>query len=494
MRRRSEWQVGNARCNEYQGNNRVRRIVTLISRSPSLPSMSDVTYCSPSLRLSSLVRLAPLLALLASGCGGESSPDGERGGGSIPSVEVVETRVGTLPLERRLNGVVQARNQVTIYPEIAGRLEAVFVDNGDVVERGAALARINPRQYEEQLTQAEASLRIQEAAAAQAHAELRQLEAELARTEQLAERDFTSDSELERQRAAVDGARAAYQRAEAQVDQARSTIEERRESLRQTVVRAPVSGRVGRRNAEVGMRVDGSTSLFVVGDLSEMRVRVTLTEEMLNYIEAGQRVRIASPRLGEAGLQAQISRISPFLEESSFTTEAHIDVSNAAGVLTPGMYVDVDVFYGETEEATLIPNSAVFEDPRTGRIGVFVATEYSAPPAGEDEVVLEPAGETVGPGPGLSDPTTVVFREVEVVARGRSSTGINGIDEGEWIVVTGHDLIDGEIDEPVDVRLRAVGWERVVGLQELQQQDLLRQFMDKQQRIARIQGAESAGS
>ncbi len=444
----------------------------------------------PSPLLRKLLFSLPLLfVLVLAGCGNDSESQ-QFPPGTIPSVEVVESRLGTLPLEQRLNGVVQARNQITIYPEISGRLDAVFVDNGDFVEQGEPLARVNPRVFQEQLRQAEAGLRIQQAAVEQRRAELRQLEADLARTEQLAERDFTSASEVERQRAAVDGAQATLRHAEALVDQAESTIEERREALRRTVVRAPVSGRVGRRDAEVGMQVDGSSSLFVVGDLSEMQVLVTLTENMLNYIEAGQRVQIHAERLGPAGLQAQVTRISPFLREGSFTTEARIDVSNTTGVLTPGMYVDVDVFYGETEEATIVPTAAIYEDGRSGRTGVFVASEFSPTPPAEEEVVLEPAGESIGPGAGISEPTEIVFRDVEVIARGRESVGVSGLLDGEWVVVVGHDLIDSDITEPVMARVRSLPWERIVSLQELQQQDLLRQFMDKQQRLARLQAEQ----
>lgn len=406
-------------------------------------------------------------------------------------MEVVETRSGTLPLEQRLSGVVHANNQVIIYPEITGRIEEVFVDNGDAVERGQALARVNPRQYEEQLRQSEASLRVQQAGVSQARAELRQLEAELARTEQLAEQAFTSTTELERQRALVDRARAELERAEAVADQAESTILERREALGQTVIRSPVQGRVGRRSAEVGMRVDGSSSLFVVGDLSRMQVRVTLTEEMLNYIETGQRVMIRSERLGETGLQAQVSRISPFLEAGSFTTEARIDLPNPGGILSPGMYVDVDVFYGETEEATLVPNSALYEDPRTGRFGVFIAAELSPVPPGDGELRLDLEPERSGPGPGISEPTTLVFREIEVLARGREASGVNGIRDGEWVVVVGHDLIDANLDEEVQARIRGREWDQIVGLQSLQQHDVLRRFMEKQQEAGRLQQASS---
>lgn len=438
----------------------------------------------PLTRLGGFLLLPLIAAIILAGCSDGESANATNRASNIPSVEVVETRLGSLPLEQRLSGVVQARNQVIIYPEISGRIEQVLVDNGDAVRRGQALARINPRQFEEQLRQSEANLRIQQAAVAQAQAELRQLQAELNRLEQLAEQQYISAAELERQRATVERAQAELQRAEAVVDQAESTIQERRDALSRTVVRSPIDGRVGRRDVEVGMMVDGSSSLFIVGDMRGMQVRVTLTEDMLSYIETGQRVVIRSNRLDGAGVAARISRISPFLEERSFTTEARIDIEEAPPGLTPGMYVDVDVFYGETEEATLIPTSALYEDARTGRMGVFLASDLSPEPPADDEVRIELDSEQRGPGPGLSDPTTIVFREIDVVARGRESAGVRGIRDGEWVVVVGHDLIDRDLSEPVEARVRARDWDQIVGLQSLQQHDVLRQFMERQQQVA----------
>src|SRR5690625_6160044 len=104
---------------------------------------------------------ALMLLFFLSACGGSDQCNAGCGSRTIPSVEVAETRLGSLPLEQRLNGVVHAGNQVTIYPEITGRIEAVYVENGDRVARGQGLARINPRQCDDQLRQAQADLRIQ---------------------------------------------------------------------------------------------------------------------------------------------------------------------------------------------------------------------------------------------------------------------------------------------------------------------------------------------
>ncbi len=403
---------------------------------------------------------------MLAGCGGaEPETEGRRGNVPPPYVEIVQSQLGSLPLQQRLSGVVQARNQVTIYPEIAGRIVEVYVDNGDTVEAGDPLVRLDGRQVEEQLNQAEAQLRVQQAAAEQAKARLHELEVELGLTERLAGREFISELEITRLRAQVDGARADHNRAQAVVEGAASTVEERRWQLSQAVVRAPVNGVVGRRNAEIGMRADTSTQLFVVGDLSEVQVRVNITERMMRSIQVGDRAEIRSEFFPDTVIDAELSRISPFLRQGSFTTEATVDVSNTDGLLRSGMYVDVDVFYGGTDQATLIPTSALREDPRTGRFGVFLARDI-------DE------GET------LPDSTNIVYREVSIVGRGRTTVGISGIPAGSWVVAVGHDLLarnmTGDRSEPMEARIRELAWDRLISMQELQQRDVLRRFMERQ--------------
>ncbi|NBC01906.1 MAG: efflux RND transporter periplasmic adaptor subunit [Bacteroidetes bacterium] len=230
-----------------------------------------------------------LLVLGLTACGSSDEEEAwsgrSRGDAPTPSVEVVQTQRGSLPLEQRLSGTVQARNQVSIYPEITARVEDVMAESGDFVERGQPLVRLRDRTYREQVRQAEANVSIQRAQVRQAQAQLSELQSELRRIEQLADREFSSRQQLEALQAQVEGAEADVAAAEAQVEQAESTLSERQADLAQTVVRSPVTGRIGRRDVEIGQRVDGASRLFDVGDLSFVRVRVSLTDEMLSRIQ-----------------------------------------------------------------------------------------------------------------------------------------------------------------------------------------------------------------
>lgn len=431
-----------------------------------------------------------LLVLGLTACGSSDEEEAwsgrSRGEAPTPSVEVVQTQRGSLPLEQRLSGTVQARNQVSIYPEITARVEDVMAQSGDFVERGQPLVRLRDRTYREQVRQAEANVNIQRAQVRQAQAQLSELQSELRRIEQLADREFSSRQQLEALQAQVEGAEADVAAAEAQVEQAESTLSERQADLAQTVVRSPVTGRVGRRDVEIGQRVDGSSRLFDVGDLSFVRVRVSLTDEMLSRIREGQTAQITSEMLPDTTITAQVSRISPFLDENSFSTDAEIDIPNEGNLLRPGMFVNVAVLYGESQQATLIPNSALYEDPGTGAVGVFLASSLGTE--------IEPDEPRDGFPTELTEPTPVSFQEVDVIAEGRAATGIRGIGQNAWVVALGHDLLNMNLDEAVDARTRALSWERVLGLQELEERDMLIEFMERQQRMAEAERAAQDSS
>jgi RND family efflux transporter MFP subunit len=426
-----------------------------------------------------LLALLVPLALLLSGCGSEEASGGERRGdeenASVPAVEAVQAQRGALPLRERLTGTVRATGQVAIYPDGAGRIVQVLAENGERVRRGEPLVRLKAESSQSQLEQARANLEVVRAQAQEAKANLAELKSQFKRTKKLAEDDLVSQQKLETQRAQLESARASYQQAKAQVQQAKAQINERQEDLSQTVVRAPISGRIGQRDAEVGMQVSSQTQLFTMGRMSEVQVEVPVTQEMISKMSEGQTVELTLGSRPDTVITAEVSRLSPFLEEGSFSAEAEIDVPNEDGLLRPGMFVTADVLYGESERATLVPKSALYENPGTGTQGVYVATSL-----GSETQPAEPGADGKGP---LTAPTPAQFRTAEVVAEGRQLVGVRGLEPGAWVMVVGQHLLSGQ--GPAQARVRPVSWDRIIDLQRLQRQDLLRQFMKKQQRLTR---------
>ncbi len=416
---------------------------------------------------SRILRLLPLgAALMAAACGGPTAADsnsGSRPGRPVAAVEVVQAREGSLPLVERLTGTARAFGEVAIFPEASGRIVEVLVNNGAAVTKGQPLVRIQTAESRPQLDQARSQLTVAQAQVREAEAVLSDLLRQLGRTTTLAERGLVSRQEVDTQQSQVDAGRATVQRAQAQVKAASAVVAGRSAVQRQSMVRAPISGRVGQRDAEVGMIVDGQTQLFIVGQLDRMRIEVPVAQDVLAEIRRGQRVEVMA-RDGDPPIVAAVSRISPFLSPGAFSGEVEIDVPNA-GTLVPGMFVTVDIHYGESAAATLVPTSAIYENPVTGDTGVFVVSD----PPDKVKISMAELGQ---------DPVAVPFRRVEVLATGRQTVGVSGLRPGDWVVVVGQHLLT-DSDSP-EARIRALSWDHILNLQGLQREDLLRQFMDKQ--------------
>jgi hypothetical protein len=159
-----------------------------------------------------------------------------------------------------------------------------------------------------------------------------------------------------------------------------------------------------------------------------------------------------------------------------------IDLHNPDARLRPGMFVTVDVLYGESRRSTLVPASALWQDPDSGEAVVFV-------------VAGMPAGGAAAPAAGLDGPPHPVERRpVEILAAGRGLAGVAGVAPGEWVVTLGQHLVAGRgeasEERPQEARVRPTTWERVLELQSLQREDLLAGFLARQQDWARTRGAE----
>lgn len=392
-----------------------------------------------------------------------------RGNAVIPSIEAVQARFGSLPLEERFSGTVIAENQVDVYPEVSGVVDRVVVQNGDRVSRGQPLLYLRDADRRERLNHAQAGLDVAKARVEQAEASYLQTETQHNRIRTLADQQLTSQAEMDNSTAQLAQARANLSLAQAQMSQAASLVEEEQLNVSRTAVRSPVDGLVGQRMAEPGQLINTNSRLFTVGNPGKVRISIVLAERVMGYIRENMSVRISSTALGDSVISGSITRISPFLDPVTHTTTADIEISNPGRALIPGMFVSVDVLYGESENAVLVPNSAVYRHPLTGLEGVYVATSLGTEIAPVTDVAAD------GP-PVLTEATPVEFVEVKILAKGREMSGVTGINGGAWVTTVGQNLLAGGAGQ---ARVRTVTWDRILGLQSLTEEGFLEQVIQK---------------
>lgn len=418
-----------------------------------------------------ILSIASLVSITA--CQNSSEIEGDRFNTPIPVVEAIQIEQGVLPLVYRTTGEMRARNQVDIYPEINARITDVLVNDGDRVEQDEPLVMLRDDEVREQLNQAQFDFQIADAQLRQAEARLRRLEAQYDRMRRLADMDLEAQLEIETLQADIDEAEASVDLASSQKERAASQVEERQTILENTVIRAPINGVVGSRNAEVGQRVDSSIRLFQIGDIDNMRIFVTLTERMSNVIEPGSPARLLTLQTGDnnPGLEAVVARISPFLDPVTHTTLAELEVLQNNAMLRPGMFVNVDIVYGESEESLLIPKTALYDHPIVGETGVYLAdmdeSDQQFENISDTQHQLDEDEELTA----TADPVGVTFVPVQVLAESGGMAAVRGIDNLEgWVVTVGQNqLAEWESEE---AHVRTVDLDYVLELQNLQTRDM----------------------
>lgn len=204
------------------------------------------------------------------------------------------------------SGKVQPVTEVKISPDVSGEIIELPVKEGDHVERGTLLARINPEMYESALDRVIASLNTSKANLANARARASQAEAQFInatssynRSKTLFDQATISESEFDAARsqylvaeAEVEAGRQSVVGAEFQVKSAEAAVRETRESLTKTSLFAPMDGTISRLDAEIGERVVGTsqfagTEIMRIANLNQMEVLVNVNENDIIRVSAG---------------------------------------------------------------------------------------------------------------------------------------------------------------------------------------------------------------
>ncbi|MFL5541364.1 MAG: efflux RND transporter periplasmic adaptor subunit [Longimicrobiaceae bacterium] len=192
------------------------------------------------------------------------------------------------------SGKVEPKRKVDISADIPGRVIQLAVEEGQWVNRGDLLLRIDPSQYEAAVRQAEATVAQARAREAEARAQLLKAEGDQRRAEQLAQgRDLIAAQEVDNARTQAQVAQASLQGARFGVQQAQATLSQARDNLRKTTIVAPMAGRVTRLNihegetAIIGTMNNPGSLLLTVADLSVMEAKVKVDETEVPRIAVG---------------------------------------------------------------------------------------------------------------------------------------------------------------------------------------------------------------
>jgi RND family efflux transporter MFP subunit len=299
-----------------------------------------------------------------------------RGGNATAAAPQVPVVTVATPLQRQVTewddfiGRFEASRSVEVRPRVSGQIVAVHFRDGQFVRRGQPLFTIDARPYRAELAEAQAGVATSRSALALA-------QSDLARALRLVEDDAVSKSEIDALRARVTAAQAGLAAAQARVRSRSLDVEF-------TTVRAPISGRISDRRVDAG-------NLVAAGDgpAATLLTTINATDPLYFTFEGSEGMFLKAKREGlgnGAPVEIKLQDETAFtrhgkldftdngLDPKSGTIRARAVVANPDNFLTPGMFGNMRMASGGSENALLVPDTAVQVD-QTRKLLLVVAKD-----------------------------------------------------------------------------------------------------------------------
>lgn len=303
----------------------------------------------------------------------------------------------TIVPQLHFSGSLDPEWQAQVAAKVDGRLEKVYVHEGDRVEKGQVLAILEQMDTDANLLSAKGSF-------LDAQTSLRKAETDLARYEKLYATGAVSQQ-------VVDDYRFARDNAAAKLEAARGSLQGMESKAAGTVVTAPADGIVAKRFYQEGYYAKAGTPLFAIADISTLKTTIHIPEGQVTGVKVGNEADIALPAYPGKKLVGKITRIAPVADLPAHTFAAEVSVDNSEGLLA-GVYANVSLIGELREQVLTIPMHAIVmrDDQQT----VFVA-----------------------------DAQGVVQRRVLTLGYSDDKVAevLSGLDEKDTIVVEGHNKL-----------------------------------------------------
>ncbi len=325
-----------------------------------------------------------------------SSADGkspDRAAAAPAAVAVAPVAATEQPIARfiRVTGTLMAEEQADVAAETTGRVVSTPVERGTSVASGAELIRLSPTETDAQLREAEANAAqiearlgmtgsggfdvnaVPEVQNAKATFELAQ--AEFNRIRSLLDQRVVSQSEYDQRRTQMEATRQQYEAAKNGASQqfqslqaARARVVLARKALSDTVVRAPFTGLVAQRMVSTGDYVNRGTKVAVVVRINPLRVQLTIPEQFVAAIAAGQPVTFTVDAYPGRQFEGKIRFVSPALQADQRALTAEAVVPNPDSELKPGLFATARIEQPKKTPAVLVPVAAVETSSGTSRV------------------------------------------------------------------------------------------------------------------------------
>jgi membrane fusion protein (multidrug efflux system) len=303
----------------------------------------------------SLNHLGPALlacALLISACAQEGAEPGTNEAedeevvaipvetGKPTRGDIVAVYSGTAPIE--------AFAEADVIAKVAGEVREILVEEGDDVEQGQVLARLDGDRLRLELDQSQANLR--------------KLQRDFERNVDLKEKGLISTGDFDKIRYDLEALQASYNLAKLELDY--------------TQIRAPISGVISERFVRLGKTVSANETAFRVTSFDPLVAYLHVPEREYRNIAEDQIVGIDIDALQGQRIIASVTRVSPVVDPQTGTFKITVEINDPERRIKPGMFGRISIVYDQHVNVLQVPRSAILED--SGETTVFVIEDGKA--------------------------------------------------------------------------------------------------------------------
>jgi RND family efflux transporter MFP subunit len=251
---------------------------------------------------------------------------------------------------------------VTVYSKLNAIVDDLLVEEGDRLERGQVLLRLEDREIRNEYEQAKISVGQARLALRQAEVRAQISANDYERALSLFEQQLTSQQEYDQAALANRTDSLASEEAQQQLTAAEARLEASAIQLEYTAIRSPIDGVLTSRLTDVGDRVNVNEELFKIDEFPPLWARIYVPEKNLPELRVGQKARIDLETFPDREFEGRIKLISPTVDASSGTLKVTIEMQQPGRALRPGLFGTVSIATNTRENAVAVPKKALVRE------------------------------------------------------------------------------------------------------------------------------------
>ncbi len=265
-------------------------------------------------------------------------------------VAAVAAKLQDMPRYLEGIGTLMAVRQVTVAPEVAGRVTQIMFEAGQLVKAGDPLVQIYDAPDRADLANFQAQERL--------------AQVNLVRARTLAQKEF--------------GSKQAEDQAQMALDQAHAGIAHTNAVIVQKLVRAPFAGQLGIRQVNLGQYLNPGNPIATLTDLDTMYVDFTLPEQASAQLKIGQEIDIAVDAYSGKVFRGKLTTIEPQIDPQTRAIKLEATIPNTDHALRPGMFANARVVLPPEHDVVTVPETAIEYTP-------YGTSVYIIKPVGKDD-------------------------------------------------------------------------------------------------------------